>query len=40
MFLVGLFSKAMADAYPVGSNFAVLDCDIPCFTEIKVVQDN
>lgn len=30
----------MADAYPVGSNFAVLDCDIPCFTEIKVVQDN
>jgi hypothetical protein len=39
-FLVELFSKAMADSFPLGSNFLVLDFDIPCFTEIKVVKAN
>ena len=39
-FLAEHFSKALADSYLVDSNFVVLDFDIPCFTEIKVVQDH
>ena len=30
----------MAHSYPAGSNFLVLDFDIPCFTEIKFVLGN